>query len=179
VQQLHQAIGGITYILGGNSTSGTGGYVRIAGGAGSPTTDAGYVQIDAAQGGSSTSNYGFIQFRTGTNTLVEAMRILKTGAISFGSTGSGYGSAGQVLTSQGNATPTWTSVGTVTSVNASGGTGISVTGGPITSSGSLTITNTGVTSLAGTTNQVIASASTGAVTLSLPTEHQRNRNTNI
>ena len=47
--------------------------------------------------------------------------------------------------------------GTVTSVAASAGTGISISGSPITSSGTLTITNTGVTSVNG---------STGAVTVS-------------
>jgi hypothetical protein len=87
-------------------------------------------------------------------------------------------------------------VGTVTSVDATAGTGISVSGGPITGSGSITITNTapdqtvaitagtgitvsgtypsftvanaGVTSLTGTASQVTVSASTGGVTLSLP-----------
>lgn len=44
------------------------------------------------------------------------------------------------------------------------GTGISVSG----ATGAVTITNTGVTSLTGTANQVNVSASTGAVTLSLP-----------
>ena len=47
--------------------------------------------------------------------------------------------------------------GTVTSVAATAGTGISISGSPITSSGTLTITNTGVTSVNG---------STGAVTVS-------------
>jgi hypothetical protein len=74
------------------------------------------------------------------------------------------GTSGQVLTSAGSGnTPTWTTptVGTVTSVAASGGTGISVSGSPITSSGTLTITNTapdqvvsitgaGTTSISGT-----------------------------
>jgi hypothetical protein len=44
------------------------------------------------------------------------------------------------------------------------GTGVSVTQGV----GSITVANTGVTSLTGTANQVSVSASTGAVTLSLP-----------
>jgi hypothetical protein len=44
------------------------------------------------------------------------------------------------------------------------GTAISVTNG----AGTITIANTGVTSVAGTTNQVVASGSTGAITLSLP-----------
>jgi hypothetical protein len=84
-----------------------------------------------------------------------------TGTTSFDGS---QGTSGQVLTSAGTgATPTWTTptTGTVTSVDATGGTGISVSGGPITSSGSLTITNTapdqvvsltgaGTTSISGT-----------------------------
>ena len=50
----------------------------------------------------------------------------------------------------------------VTSVSA--GTGISVN----TTTGAVTVTNSGVTSLTGTTNQVTVSANTGGVTLSLP-----------
>ena len=65
------------------------------------------------------------------------------------------GSAGQVLASGGTgANPYWLSVsgvGTVTSVNASGGTtGFSFTGGPITSSGTLTLTGTLGTANGGT-----------------------------
>ena len=56
------------------------------------------------------------------------------------------GTAGQVLTSNGGSAPTWTSVagvGTVTSVDGSGGTtGLSLTGGPITASGTLTLGGT-------------------------------------
>jgi hypothetical protein len=44
------------------------------------------------------------------------------------------------------------------------GTGITVTNG----SGTITIANGGVTSITGTANQIIASASTGSVTLSTP-----------
>jgi hypothetical protein len=44
------------------------------------------------------------------------------------------------------------------------GSGISVSG----ATGNVTVTNTGVLSITGTANQVIASASTGAITLSLP-----------
>jgi len=65
-----------------------------------------------------------------------------TGTTSFDGS---QGTAGQVLTSAGTgATPTWTTptTGTVTSVAATAGTGISVSGSPITSSGTLTITNT-------------------------------------
>ena len=56
------------------------------------------------------------------------------------------GTTGQVLikASNTNYDTTWTDAGagTVYSVNASGSTGISVTGGPITGAGTLTITNT-------------------------------------
>jgi sugar lactone lactonase YvrE len=65
-----------------------------------------------------------------------------TGTTSFDGS---QGTSGQVLTSAGTGnTPTWTTptTGTVTSVDATGGTGISVSGGPITSNGTLTITNT-------------------------------------
>lgn len=51
---------------------------------------------------------------------------------------------------------------TLTTLTA--GTAISITN----ASGSITIANTGVTQLAGTTNQVNVSASTGSITLSLP-----------
>jgi len=65
-----------------------------------------------------------------------------TGTTSFDGS---EGTSGQVLTSAGTGvTPTWTTptTGTVTSVAASAGTGISVSGSPITSSGTITITNT-------------------------------------
>jgi hypothetical protein len=65
-----------------------------------------------------------------------------TGTTSFDGS---EGTNGQVLTSAGTGvTPTWTTptTGTVTSVAASAGTGISVSGSPITSSGTITITNT-------------------------------------
>jgi hypothetical protein len=69
------------------------------------------------------------------------------------------GTAGQVLTSNGASAPTWQSVagvGTVTSVDGSGGTtGLTLTGGPITASGTLT--------LGGTLE--VANGGTGAVTL--------------
>jgi hypothetical protein len=42
---------------------------------------------------------------------VEVMRITSAGGVSFGSTGTAYGTSGQVLTSAGNASPTWTTPG--------------------------------------------------------------------
>jgi hypothetical protein len=65
-----------------------------------------------------------------------------TGTLSFDAA---QGTNGQVLTSAGTGnTPTWTTptTGTVTSVDLTASTGISVSGGPITGSGSITVTNT-------------------------------------
>jgi hypothetical protein len=92
---------------------------------------------------------------------VHTVNLELTGTTSFDGA---QGTSGQVLTSAGTGnTPTWTTptTGTVTSVDATAGTGISVSGGPITTSGSLTITNTapdqvvsltgaGTTSISGT-----------------------------
>lgn len=53
---------------------------------------------------------------------LERLRITATGAISLGSTGTNYGSSGQVLTSGGNSNPTWTTptTGTVTGSGTDG-----------------------------------------------------------
>jgi len=73
------------------------------------------------------------------------------GAVAYSSNDKLYltptaGSAGQVLTSAGGVgAPYWqtlTGTGTVTSVDLTAGTGISVSGGPITTAGSITVTNT-------------------------------------
>jgi len=71
-------------------------------------------------------------------------------------TASGAGTNGQILIGSTGSNPT---PGTLTASS-----GIAVTNGP----GSITLSNTGVLSITGTTNEVIASASTGNVTLSLP-----------
>jgi len=82
------------------------------------------------------------------------------------------GTAGQVLTSNGASAPTWTTVsgsGTVTSVAVSGGTtGLTTSGGPITSSGTITLTGTlavanggtGVTTSTGSGSNVLSTSPT-------------------
>ncbi len=68
---------------------------------------------DAAGDRNSYMSFGT---RKGSDAVVEKMRITSLGGISFGSTGTAYGSSGQVLTSAGDASPTWTTptTGTVT-----------------------------------------------------------------
>jgi hypothetical protein len=71
---------------------------------------------NAAIGGQTESaTGGILKFYTETaGSLTEKMRITSAGGVSFGATGSAYGTSGQVLTSAANAPPTWT---TATSAN--------------------------------------------------------------
>ena len=85
------------------------------------------------------------------NRGVEGSSIVRTG-----------GTSGQFLKADGSVDSNTYLTTAVTSATAS--TGINVS----SSTGSVTFTNTGVTSITGTANQVTASASTGGVTLSLP-----------
>ena len=74
------------------------------------------------------------------------------------------GTAGQALVSSGTAVPIWQTAGTgtVTSVNGSGGTtGLTLTGGPITSSGTLTLGGTLAVANGGTG---VTALGTGVVT---------------
>jgi hypothetical protein len=82
--------------------SGTGSGGNIFFSRGTTTTDAydGYISYDQA-----TRSMAFA-----TNTGVERMRITSAGGVSFGATGTAYGTSGQVLTSAGNAPPTWGAV---------------------------------------------------------------------
>jgi hypothetical protein len=54
-------------------------------------------------------------------------------------------------------------------ITVASGTGITVSGSPVALGGTVTINNSGVTGISGTTNQITADASTGNVILSLPT----------
>jgi hypothetical protein len=93
-----------------------------------------------------SSAQGFIQASAGSLILgssnAEHLRFNTTGA--FGVGGANFGTAGQVLTSQGSgAAPTWSSAagsGTVTQVNTAGSVnGLTLTGGPITATGTVTL----------------------------------------
>jgi hypothetical protein len=91
-----------------------------------------------------SGNYsGYLSFGTVVNSglVTERMRITSAGGISFGSSGTAYGTSGQVLTSQGNAAPIWTTptTGTVTSVGGTGSiNGLSLSG-TVTTTGNLTL----------------------------------------
>jgi hypothetical protein len=90
------------------------------------------------------------------------------GAVAYSSNNALYltptsGNAGQVLTSDGGTgAPYWstvTGVGTVTSVNLTAGTGISVSGGPITTAGSINVVNTAP-------DQIVALTGAGGTSIS-------------
>jgi hypothetical protein len=114
-----------------------------------------------AQGG----NAGGITFgKKTTSTFTEAMRITNVGGISFGSTGTAYGTSGQILKSNGNTTPTWVAASTVI-----GGPYLPLVGGTMTGN---TVHNDNVKSIYGTasdgleiyhdgTDSIIADTGTG------------------
>jgi hypothetical protein len=74
----------------------------------------------------------------------ERIRVTALGGVSFGSSGTGYGTSGQVLTSAGNAPPTWTTVaaGTVTSASVVSANGFAGTVATATSTPAITLTTT-------------------------------------
>ena len=98
-------------------------------------------------------------------TSITTLGTITTGAWQGTTIGTAFGGTGR--TTIGNANEVLAVNTTATgleykSVTAGTGIGLSIT------AGNINITNTGVTSITGTANQVIASGSTGAVTLSLP-----------
>jgi hypothetical protein len=110
---------------------------------------------DADSGTEVTANFA-VFVEEGTVNADSGFTLTNNGAITIGTTalvftqftGLGQVTAGDGLTKTGN------------TLNVAAGTGISITGDAVT--------NEGVVSITGTADQVVASASTGAVTLSLP-----------
>ena len=87
-----------------------------------------------------------IDFQTWNTGGSERLRLTSTGGVSFGATGTAYGTSGQVLTSAGNAPPTWTTptTGTITAVSV-----VSANGFAGTSSGGATPALTLTTTITG------------------------------
>jgi hypothetical protein len=93
--------------------------VSTAGGRLTGKSDRGYLASIHLEQTATSTDGGYIRFLTaasGTTSGLERFKITDTGAFSVGPSGANYGSSGQVLTSQGNGLPTWTTptTGTVT-----------------------------------------------------------------
>jgi hypothetical protein len=106
-----------------------------------------------------------------TTAATERMRLTATGGLSFGSTGTAVGTAGQVLTSAGNAPPTWTTIGagtgTVTSASVVSANGFAGTVATATSTPAITLTTSITGILKGN-----GSAMSAAVAADFPTLNQ-------
>lgn len=107
-----------------NAVGTSGGTLSLRSGDGKGGYAAGDVQIQTGtSSGTTTGGGGFdgaIIFSTSnlSNALVERFRILQNGAWSIGTGGAAYGTAGQVLTSNANAAPTWQPVSASALANA-------------------------------------------------------------
>jgi hypothetical protein len=157
------SVGATTTLVGASNVSGTNPYpgnIVIAGGTQSLTSSAAAGSVTIAGGGNTsngstggsvilqggqgdTAGFVSIQTHSGAGGSRERLRITGSGAWSVGTSGTDYGTSGQMLTSNGNAPPTWQTFSGVTSVNVSGGTtGLSTSGGPVTSTGTVTLAGT-------------------------------------
>ena len=120
----------------------------VAGNNVSFTTDAnGAITIDAISGGNGSSITSVV---AGTGLAGGGSSGNVTLSLSTsGVTAATYTNPTLIVDAYGKITSASTNVvsGTVTSVNLTAGAGVSVAGGPITSNGSITVTNTGVTRL--------------------------------
>jgi hypothetical protein len=72
--------------------------------------ETGFLQIGQLQKNSNDWTHGVTSFYVAGS---EKMRITSAGGISFGSTGTAYGTSGQILKSNANASPTWVDASTV------------------------------------------------------------------
>ena len=69
----------------------------------------GYSGIASTSGTTLETRNGYVALLTGAGSAAERLRVTSTGGFSFGATGTAYGTAGQVLQSNGNAVPSWVS----------------------------------------------------------------------
>jgi hypothetical protein len=98
----------------------------------------------------------------GTNDT-ERMRITSAGGISFGSSGTAYGTSGQVLQSNGDTTPTWVTPAAATTFSAgtTGFTPSTATSGAVTLAGTLAVANGGTGQTSYTNGQLLIGNTTG------------------
>jgi len=68
-------------------------------------------------GATPSNGFGFYYTASG-GSITELARFTTAGALSFGSSGSAYGSSGQLLQSNGNASPTWVNTSGITAGNS-------------------------------------------------------------
>jgi hypothetical protein len=149
------AVDGVTLVTGDrvlvkNQSTGSQNGIYVVKASGAPDRS-----TDADSGTEVTANFA-VFVEEGTVNADSGFTLTNNGAITIGTTalvftqftGLGQVTAGDGLTKTGN------------TLNVAAGTGISITGDAVT--------NEGVLSITGTADQVVASASTGAVTLSLP-----------
>jgi hypothetical protein len=138
---------------GGETTFGTVTSVQVSGGttglttSGGPITSAGTITLagtlDVDNGGTGATTAGAARTNLGATTIGSNMFTLTNpGAVTFPQFNADNTISALNAASFRTAIGAGTGAGSVTSVNATGGTGISVSGGPITTSGTLTITNT-------------------------------------
>jgi collagen type VII alpha len=135
---LYGANGPVTITGGpGSGSYPVGGSVTISGGTGN--NSAGSVILN---GGTGTGGGGTVSISTApTSSLVQRLKILANGAWSVGSNDTSYGTSGQVLTSNGNAAPTWQAVpssafaggtissGSINGADSTAGSSLTVRGG--------------------------------------------------
>lgn len=98
-------IGNILRSPSGSGTNISGSNLEIQAGNGTGTQGSGSIVFKTAPVGTTGST---------SNTLTQRLAITKTGAFSFGTTATDYGTDGQVLMSNGNALPTWKNLITYT-----------------------------------------------------------------
>ena len=116
------------------STQDKGGSIAFGGGSEAGSTPYTFAQIKGLKEVSGGGYSGYMRFDTtpaGSYTNTERMRITSAGGISFGSTGTAYGTSGQILKSNANASPTWVDASTVIGgpyLPLSAGSGERVTG---------------------------------------------------
>lgn len=124
------------------------------------------IPVPLSQGGTSTNNAATARTNLGATTVgANLFTLTNPGAVTFPQLNADNTVSALGATAFRTAIGAGTGNGSVTSVAASAGTGISITGSPITGSGTLGITNTGVTQLTAGTG-ISVSGSTGNVTVS-------------